>query len=100
MLLLQTMYGVPIKWESCGSLVQWYGCAIPDSSGFGLLRLDVPQVGQMATSVCTKPRKVMKGQIPALFQKSLWYALLWFEHLQFVFRGLGFHSYGTVWWVP
>ena len=40
--------------------------------------------------------------MPALMQKSLWYALSWqdvHDNLRSLFWGLGFHAYAVAWWM-
>ena len=113
MALLKTIYNVPLKWEVHGPTVEWCECAIPPTGRLRLLRkgvvLDLTsedlgwrEWDRWLPATAPNAGKVIKGQMPALMQKSLWYALSWqdvHDNLRSLFWGLGFHAYAVAWWM-
>ena len=112
--MLQCMYQVPLKWEQHGDTIQWCEMSIPGGSDLRLLRKGIvlslddvdpsqSEWDRWLPASAPNAGKVMKGQMPALTQKSLWGALTWrdvHDNLRSLFWGLGFVAYSTAWWKP
>ena len=106
MALQKTIYNVPLKWEVHGPTVEWCECAIPPTGRVRLLRKGVVlnltsddlgwrEWDRWLPATAPNAGKVIKGQMPALMQESLWYALSWqdaHDNLRSLFWGLGFHA--------
>ena len=88
MQLLKAMYGVPLKREEHGEKILWCEACVPDTTELRLLRkgvvlnlednmYDQAEWARWLPATAPNATKVMRAQIPALLQKSLWMALSW-----------------------
>ena len=114
MSMLHCMCQVRLKWEQHGDTIQWCRMSIPGGSDLRLLRkgillsladVDPSRSGWDRWLPASAPNagKLMKGQMPALTQKSLWGALTWrdgYDNLRSLFSGLGFVTYSTAFLKP
>ena len=108
---LETVYGLPLKWEPHTMNVVWReGCFVADSPSLFLLRKGcvvdlrshVPnEWDSWISSEAPHARMVWKSHFCALVHKSLWYALSLSDinlNLRSLMQGVGIKGYPDKWW--